>query len=89
VTGIAEFRSRTAGAASCPRGTWYSCSRSSSCTFYAALALVGVLATAWRRKLRLAEGLLFVLFFYVWWSGQKNFGYLVVATFPWCCVAGA
>ncbi|HET9300862.1 MAG TPA: hypothetical protein VFO11_13015, partial [Candidatus Polarisedimenticolaceae bacterium] len=44
--------------------------------------VVGAVAAAWRRKLSVAEGLLFLLFFYMWWSGQKNFGYLVVASFP-------
>jgi hypothetical protein len=82
VTGIAEFRSPYRWSSFTPEGSLVLLQPLLFMHLYAALAVVGMIAAAWRRKVRLAEGLLFVLFFYVWWSGQKNFGYLVVATFP-------
>lgn len=82
VTGIAEFRSPYRWSSFVPEGNLVLLQPLLFMHVYAVLAVVGAMAAAWRRKLRLAEGLVFFLFFYVWWSGQKNFGYLVVATFP-------
>ena len=82
VTGIAEFRSPYRWSSFVPEGNLVLLQPLLFMHVVAVLVVVGELVAAWRRKLRLAEGLLFVLFFYIWWSGQKNFGYLVVATFP-------
>ena len=82
VTGIAEFRSPYRWSSFVPEGNLVLLQPLLFMHVYAVLAAVGAIAAAWRRKLRPAEGLIFLLFFYVWWSGQKNFGYLVVATFP-------
>jgi len=47
---------------------------------YGVLALAAF-AFAWRR-VNLPERIIFVLFAYLFWSAQKNFGYFVVATYP-------
>jgi len=82
VTGIAEFRSPYRWSSFLPEGNLVLLQPLLFMHVYSVLALAGVAAAAWRRRLRLSEGLLFALFFYVWTSGQKNFGYLAVASFP-------
>jgi hypothetical protein len=82
VTGIAEFRSPYRWSNFLPEGRLVLLQPLLFMHLYAVAAILGGIVAALRKRLSAAEGLVFVLFAYVWWSAQKNFGYLVVATFP-------
>jgi len=51
--------------------------------FWQVFTLLAVIALAGNRKKgRLPEWILFICFFYVFWRANKNFGYFVMASFP-------
>ena len=82
VTGIAEFRSPFRLANYRPEGNLVLLQPLLFIHLYALLVAIAGIAAAVKRRLTPAEGILFLLFAYVFTSAQKNFGYLVVATFP-------